>query len=591
MRRSSLHAISLFALSAVLFACSDATDTVAPAALKPAVVPAQNLKISHRPPRIAGSKLLSSHTNGIMMRATAAGGIAVSDSATGAVDATTIARTLVGAGVTISNARYTGAKSSVGTFTSDPQTVGINSGVVLSTGIAKGVVGPNTISYYGTDMLGAGDAQMTALIGSETFDATSLEFDFVPDSAKIYVTKYVFSSDEYNEFVGTPFDDGVAIFVNNVNCALIDGQPVSINSINDGYNDGTDVTPPSHPWLYRSNLDAGGNPSPAINTEMDGLTTPLTCAASVQKGVSNHMKIAIADANDGLFDSNLFIGAGTLTTTAPLVAVAGYTVVADCVNGGGTVTLSASGSLHNAAAITNTQWLVNGVVIGTGTVFTWAHVPSGTQTVTLRVTDATGNISETSITVLVPSAVAPSGTLTVSPDTLRPVNHQYVAVNVTAATQSACGGPAPAYTVEITSDELDDDVGKADGNTTADIFVQHRGGPPTVSSNSAPTVFFNPSTDKLKLRAELDESLVGVPRIYTLTMKIGGVAVASAHVVVPAGSSAGTCTNKHGKVKADRIDKNDKNGGSKNCNNGDNADKDKDKGDKDKDKDKVKDKG
>jgi hypothetical protein len=565
MRFSPLKAISLIAFSAALFACADGTDTVAPAPAAPSAVVAARAA-SHRPPRIAGRKNLGSSLSGMMMRSVATGGIVVSDSTTGTVDAAALAAVLVGSGVTISNARYTGAKSSAGTFTSDSQTVGITSGILLSTGIAKGVIGPNTISYYGTDMNGAGDAQMTALVGSPTFDATTLEFDFVPDSAKIYITKYVFASDEYNEFVGTQFDDGIAIFVNNVNCALVDGQPVSINSINDGYNDGTDVTPPSHPWLFRSNLDPGGNPSNAINTEMDGLTTVLTCAASVNKGVTNHIKIAIADANDGLFDSNLFIGGGSLTTTPPLVAVASYSVVPDCISGGGTVTLDASGTLHSVAPIASVEWLRNGALLGTGTTFTWQHVPPGASTVTLRVTDATGTVSTTTITVLVTAASAPTGTLTASPTMLLPANHQYTPITVTAASHSSCG-PAPAYTVEVQSDEPDDAPGSADGVTQNDVLVTRPHLPPLVSTNASPVVLLNPDTDQLFLRAERDLSQTDVPRTYYLTMKIGGVAVASTHVVVPA-DTKGTCKVKK-RAKDDREDKNDKVGGAKNCNNGD----------------------
>jgi hypothetical protein len=569
MRLSSLHAIALTALSASVFACSDASDSVAPAASPNTTVP--SYKLRGRPARGAGMKTLESRSLGTMMRAssTPGSGIVVTDMATDGVTAAGLANTIAGAGVTVSNITYSGAAVSGGKFTSDPATVGITSGIVLSTGLAKGVVGPNTMTNYGSDQGVAGDPQMSALVsGTETFDATSLEFDFVPDSGKVYVSKYVFSSDEYNEFVGTEFNDVVAIFVNNVNCALVDGQPVSINTINDGYNDGTDVTPPSHPWLYRNNLDPGGNPPGTINTEMDGLTTVLTCVASVNKGVKNHIKIAIADANDAFFDSNVFIGAGSLTTTPPLVAVANYTVVSDCVSGGATVTLDASASLHNVAAITSVQWFTNGTLIGTGNTFTW-HVSAGSFPVTLRVTDATGATSETVFTVYVAPAGAPTGTLTVSPTSLSPANHQYVPITVTATTQSGCGGPAPASTVDVVSDQLDDAPGTADGATTADILVVRPTGSPLTSSNTSPVVTFNPATDKLSLRAERDESQTGVPRIYILTLKINGVAVASARVVVPASDNT-TCSKKNGKgEKDDRDDQNDTNGGAKNCNNGD----------------------
>ena len=56
-------------------------------------------------------------------------------------------------------------------------------------------------------------------------------------------------------------------------------------------------TPPiSNSQFYRNNdIDDGGG---LLDTEMDGLTTVLTCQASVDAGAVNHMKLAIADTSD-----------------------------------------------------------------------------------------------------------------------------------------------------------------------------------------------------------------------------------------------------------------------------------------------------
>jgi hypothetical protein len=45
--------------------------------------------------------------------------------------------------------------------------------------------------------------------------------------------QFVFASEEYNEFVDSPFNDVIAIFVNGVDYA---GKPVSVNSIDAGSN-------------------------------------------------------------------------------------------------------------------------------------------------------------------------------------------------------------------------------------------------------------------------------------------------------------------------------------------------------------------
>src|SRR5438034_574462 len=75
--------------------------------------------------------------------------------------------------------------------------------------------------------------------------------------------------------------------------------PVSINTLTGG-NPCGDPTTWSHPALYRNNdlSDGGGS----IDTEMDGLTTVLTCTASVNANLTNHAKLAIADTSDYVLD-------------------------------------------------------------------------------------------------------------------------------------------------------------------------------------------------------------------------------------------------------------------------------------------------
>ncbi len=73
-----------------------------------------------------------------------------------------------------------------------------------------------------------------------------------------------------------------------------------------------------------------------LDTEMDGLTVVLTCAAAVNSGVTNHMKLAIADAGDSNLDSAVFLGANSFVAVRTLsVATAG--------SGSGTVTSDPAG--------------------------------------------------------------------------------------------------------------------------------------------------------------------------------------------------------------------------------------------------------
>ena len=51
-----------------------------------------------------------------------------------------------------------------------------------------------------------------------------------------------------------------------------------------------------------------------LDTEMNGLTTVFTAQATVVPGQTYHIKLAIADANDHLYDSNVFVQAGSLSS-------------------------------------------------------------------------------------------------------------------------------------------------------------------------------------------------------------------------------------------------------------------------------------
>ena len=219
---------------------------------------------------------------------------------TGSATALQLAQKLAAPGVTVSNAVLTGNTNAAGQFSASLASIGLDSGVVLSSGRVADVVGPNSSGGTGTDNGTAGDADLDALGAGVTQDAVVLEFDFVPTGNSISFS-YVFSSEEYNEFVGSSFNDVFGFFVNGTNCALVNGSPVSINTINAGSNAGSYID----------------NTAGALDTEMDGLTTVLQCNATVNAGVSNHLKLAIADVSDGILDSAVFILANSVGAPPP----------------------------------------------------------------------------------------------------------------------------------------------------------------------------------------------------------------------------------------------------------------------------------
>lgn len=223
-----------------------------------------------------------------------------------------LARVLAGSGVEISNVSYSGAPVAAGLFSGGDEIVGFESGVVLGTGRIASVKGPNKVVDATTDNGTPGDSLLDLLAGSgnPTMDAAILSFDFVPHGSSITL-EYVFASEEYNDYVNTGYNDVFAFYVNGKNCAVVGrpALPVSINTINNGNPFG--IPPVSHPELYRNN-DIDSNGGATIATEMDGLTMVLTCTARVRPGVRNHMRLAIADAGDPAYDSNVFLRAGSL---------------------------------------------------------------------------------------------------------------------------------------------------------------------------------------------------------------------------------------------------------------------------------------
>ncbi len=239
-------------------------------------------------------------------------GLTTTDLSAVGMSPASLAGTLVGPGVTVSNVTFSGANAQAGTIhVVDPAVVSFNDGVILSSGNIADVVGPNKSDGITGDMAGPADPDLDALIQNTqtvnpvTFDAAVLEFDFVPTASTVYFT-YTFGSDEYLEWVNL-FNDVFAFYVNGQNCATVpNGAPVSIDTINDSVN----------PGLFRDNSYSSPPPNP-INIESDGLSVEMICAAPVNPGQTNHLKLAIADTSDQILDSVVMLKADSLSTTPP----------------------------------------------------------------------------------------------------------------------------------------------------------------------------------------------------------------------------------------------------------------------------------
>ncbi|RJG01865.1 choice-of-anchor L family PEP-CTERM protein [Noviherbaspirillum sedimenti] len=203
-------------------------------------------------------------------------------------NATALANALGGSGVSISNATFlsTASSTATGTFTGGADSVGFASGVLLTTGTVNCAPGPNT----------------SANCGDTSGTTTSLKFDFTSDTGNVYF-KYVFASEEYNEWVGSQFNDQFELRLNGVNVALLPGAGgvVSINNVNNG----------SNAAYYRDNTVLG------LDLGYDGLTTVLVAQATGITG-TNTFEFLIKDLGDFALDSGVFIEAGTFSGTNPV---------------------------------------------------------------------------------------------------------------------------------------------------------------------------------------------------------------------------------------------------------------------------------
>lgn len=247
---------------------------------------------------------------------------------------------LLGGGVTASNITFNGlpgntANEQIGTFDGTASNIGLAAGVLMGSGDINVAVGPNV---GGGTTLGGGnfgfeDVDLELLSGVESNDAAILEFDFIPtgDSLKF---RYVFSSEEYDEYVCGTVNDAFGFFLsgpaiagpyqnNAINIALVPGTtiPVSINTVNSGtegmFGDAATCAALDPNWTANSVYYLSN--AAGTTVEYDGMTVVLTAFALVQCGQQYHIKLAIADGGDTAFDSGVFLEAGSFTSTGSVI--------------------------------------------------------------------------------------------------------------------------------------------------------------------------------------------------------------------------------------------------------------------------------
>jgi outer membrane protein OmpA-like peptidoglycan-associated protein len=264
---------------------------------------------------------------------------------------------LVGNGIRVGNVKMTGLKHSICYFSMDTNVIGMKSGLLLSTGnvfsIAKENTSPGTsgISWdYLKNKKYRSDLDLNKLCKGKTYDQMILEFDFVPFNNNISF-KFSFASEEYTEYVGSQFNDVFAFIVTGdgikkKNIAVIPGTeiPITINNINQkshkelfinndyffnygALKSGSNAPKVSwfkHTWnnLFNRENQKNGyyilleekkklNQAILSTFEFDGFTKVLKASCILEPWKLYHLKIAIGDVGDAVFDSGVFLEEGS----------------------------------------------------------------------------------------------------------------------------------------------------------------------------------------------------------------------------------------------------------------------------------------
>ncbi|PLX02289.1 MAG: hypothetical protein C0595_11300 [Marinilabiliales bacterium] len=221
------------------------------------------------------------------------------------------------------------------TFQGDPTAVGYfengyflgmenGKGIVLTTGHANDADKSNvcgTEQNASTNNIGVeNDEDLELLLGSGSHDACIIEFDFKPVTNYVEYN-YVFASEEYNEYVNFGFNDGFGLFIggngisgpysnNSRNIALLPDSTtvVSINHINKGKAGETCTGPPTFCTNCEYYINSSETTDPAFSSfAYDAYTTKLTAYRSITHNEWYHIKIAVGDAGDSVYDSAIFL--------------------------------------------------------------------------------------------------------------------------------------------------------------------------------------------------------------------------------------------------------------------------------------------
>jgi hypothetical protein len=223
----------------------------------------------------------------------------------------------------------------------------------------------------------------------------------------------------------------------------------------------TDSSPGRPNIFFARSVDSGATFASQNLSNDSGSSSDSQLAADK----NGNLNVAWSDDTPGVNQVLFSRFSSPQVTKHPPVANAGPDQTLECAGHGGTpATLNGSASTDPDGTALSYAWTDEaGNVMGTSAI-AQLSVTMGTHTFTLTVTNAAGLTSTATTHVTVRDTMAPTLSVTLSPNDLWPPNHKLVQINATVVATDTCDANPSVQLVSITSnDPLDGDDVQAVG--------------------------------------------------------------------------------------------------------------------------------